>query len=327
MKYKILHAPYNIVDIPRKIAKEFKKFGYTCDVMTFYADHRQYDAPDYILLKGSDNNQKNKNFNLFKIISFFLFSIIKYNIFQFHQRATLLPRNLDILFIRLLRKNFFIYHHGSDVIGNDNYLKHVPHSKWAKAIFISTPDLYDFVPKSAILIPQAISIDFLKKYKLSNKVFRDRATEKIVITHAVHSEMAMNHKGSYIIKEVIKGLKAKGVNIDFKLFIGIKHEEVIKEIADADIHIDQIIYGWHGTISAEAMALGTPVLCYIREDLEKYAKELPIFRSSKSQLSSRLLILINNFTLRKKLSHEGKKYVEREHDAPVIAKKILEHYE
>lgn len=326
MKPKILHAPYNIVDIPRKIACEFKKNGYICDVMTFYDDHRKYDPPDYVLFEGNYENSKPSNIKLLKVIKFFFFAIVKYNIFQFHQRVTLLPNNLDIIFIRLLRKKFYIYHHGSDVIGNDNYLKHVPHSKWAKEIFISTPDLYDFVPKSAILIPQAISIDFLEKFKITNKMHRDCNVEKIIITHAVHSKAAMNHKGSFLIKEAIKELKSKGINLELKFFVGDKHDKILNEIANADIHIDQMIYGWYGTISAEAMALGTPVLCYIREDLEKYANNLPIFRGKKSELSKDLLFLIRDVSLRKELSQKGMKYVKREHDAYVIAKKLLKYY-
>ena len=68
--------------------------------------------------------------------------------------------------IRALQKKYYIYHHGHDVIGCKNYIKHVPHSKWAEAIFISTPDLYDFVPDSAILIPQAINVIELEKFVL-----------------------------------------------------------------------------------------------------------------------------------------------------------------
>ena len=70
-----------------------------------------------------------------------------------------MPDSFDIYLIKKFKnKKYFIYHHGSDVIGNVDYYKHVPHAKGAKAIFISTPDLYDCVPKSCILIPQAINL-------------------------------------------------------------------------------------------------------------------------------------------------------------------------
>ena len=90
--------------------------------------------------------------------------------------------------------------------------------------------------------------------------------------------------------------------------------------------IGQIIYGWYGTISAEAMAMGTPVVCYIREDLEEFGKDLPIFRANKINLVKNLESLIQNLKLRKELSLKGRKYVSKVHDAPQIAKQILNIY-
>ena len=47
-------------------------------------------------------------------------------------------------------------------------------------------------------------------------------------------------------------------------------------------------------ISAEAMAMGTPVVCYIREDLEEFGKDLPIYRANKTNLVKILENLIQN---------------------------------
>ena len=323
---KILHAPYNIVNIPYLISREFRKMGHTCDVMSLYNDHRKHDSADYVLFKGTALNPEKGRFDNLKLISFTTKAILKYDIFQFHQRNSLLPINFDIQAIRLLKKKYFIYHHGSDVIGNDNYLKHVPHSKWAEAIFVSTPDLYDFVPKSAILIPQAISMDYLQRFTVNERQFGDCGKDPITITHAIHSEKGRRTKGSEIIIDAIEKLNERGLKIDFRFFIGKEHDFILREIAQADIHIDQMHYGWHGTISAEAMALGTPAMCYIRPDLEEFGENMPIFRADKSNLVERLEQLIQDVGLRKQLSAEGRKYVAKVHDAPQVAKKIWGFY-
>ena len=68
--------------------------------------------------------------------------------------------------------------------------------------------------------------------------------------------------------------------------------------------------------------MGTPVVCYIRDDLEKFGKELPIFKANKLNLVRSLEILIQDLHLRKELSIKGKKYVSKVHNSKEVAKKI-----
>jgi len=86
-----------------------------------------------------------------------------------------------------------------------------------------------------------------------------------------------------------------------------------------------VLYGCYGAISAEAMAIGTPVICYIRPDLEFYG-ELPIFRADKYNLADRIDHLIQNIELRKELSKKGEIYASEIHDAPQVAMKLLKIY-
>ncbi len=323
---KILHAPNNIVNIPFLISKATEKLGYTCNTMTINKYHYN-DVSDYIMFTGRTKIEKLELYRKMKLVSFMTYAIMKYDIFQFHTRVSLLPNHFDADLIFKLKKKYFIYHHGSDVIGNQNYLKHVPHSKNANKIFISTPDLFDFTPKSSILIPQAIDCNHLEKIKTNKKNYNKGSSDSFVITHAINREGAYNHKGSEIILKAIESLKKKGLKINFKFFIGENHETVLKEIAKSDLHIDQMKIGWHGTISAEAMALGTPSACYIRPDLEKYSKNLPIIRLNKSNISQTIENLILDGDKRKNISQKGIAYAMETHNAPVIAKKLLNLYE
>ena len=113
---------------------------------------------------------------------------------------------------------------------------------------------------------------------------------------------------------------------NFKLFIGEPNDLVLNAIANSDIHIDQIGVGWYGTITAEAMAMGTPVICHIRKDLEKYANSLPIQRASDKNLALKIEELIFDIELRKRYSIEGVKYAQNNHDGEKIAKKLLNIY-
>ena len=47
------------------------------------------------------------------------------------------------------------------------------------------------------------------------------------------------------------------------------HAEAMKLYAQADLVIDQLLAGWYGGFAVETMAMGKPVVCYIRaEDLQ-----------------------------------------------------------
>lgn len=320
---KILHAPENIVNIPYLLSCEFRKMGHVSDVMSLKADHREFNASDYTLF----NEDENKYQSYLKYISFAAKAIMKYDTFLFHWRNTLLPREYDIPVLRRLRKRYYIYHHGRDVYWNTNYYKHVPHARWAEKLFVSTPDLYDFTPDNAIIIPQAINLNYLNRFIRKERSLKDGIKEPVIITHAIgNGGVARERKGSDFIIEAVDKLKNRGFKIDFRFFIGERHEKVLREIARADIHLDQVVLGWYGTITAEAMAMGCPVMCYIRPDLEKYAEKLPLFRLYKGNLEKQIEKFIMDFPFRKELSEKGKAYVKKTHDAPVVAHRILSHF-
>lgn len=87
---------------------------------------------------------------------------------------------------------------------------------------------------------------------------------------------APNHrhiKGSDALLRAVRSLNQKGVKIDLELVERRPNEEVIAAIRGADVIADQLIVGWYAMFAIEAMALGKPVICFLRPDLvEFYAK-------------------------------------------------------
>ena len=60
--------------------------------------------------------------------------------------------------------------------------------------------------------------------------------------------------------------------------------------------------GWYGTISAEAMALGVPTVCYIKSNLEEHLVDCPIIKANKLNLAKTIEKAILNVEKRKELS-------------------------
>jgi hypothetical protein len=79
---------------------------------------------------------------------------------------------------------------------------------------------------------------------------------------------APNHphfKGTQFLVDAIERLKAQGYAIELVSITGVANAEVIALFKSCDVVADQFIAGFHGYTALEAMALGKPVLCYLRD--------------------------------------------------------------
>jgi glycosyltransferase involved in cell wall biosynthesis len=84
--------------------------------------------------------------------------------------------------------------------------------------------------------------------------------------------------------------------------------------------------GWYGLVAVEALAMGKPVLCFIRPDFEPLLSACPIVRCRKEDLGERLAEVLSPATDRAALGAAGRAYVEREHAAPVLASRLVSIY-
>ncbi|WP_202785177.1 glycosyltransferase [Heyndrickxia sporothermodurans] len=105
------------------------------------------------------------------------------------------------------------------------------------------------------------------------------------------------------------------------------HKEVIKLYEEADIIIDQVLCGSYGLLSVESMALGKPVVTYIRPDLiSTFPDDLPIVNANPDNLYDQVKLLLDNPILRQQLGILGRDYVSRVHDHHIIADQLLDIY-
>jgi glycosyltransferase involved in cell wall biosynthesis len=110
------------------------------------------------------------------------------------------------------------------------------------------------------------------------------------------------------------------------------HTQVKDIMQAADLVIDQLLVGWYGAVAVEAMALGKPVVCYVREeDLrfipKRMEEDLPIINANPGNLYHVLDRHINNRKNLSLIGEESRSYVERYHDPIKIAQQMKELYE
>lgn len=333
-KLRILHAPTNIANQMTIISKAQRELGYYSWSCSFSNNWFNYKSDQCLNLEKINN----KYLRIFRMSQFFLNSILKYDVFHFYFGNTLLPRYYDLPILKRMNKKVIMHYGGSEIrqksiaVRKNKFArvkvkdeKEIRHRILTVSKYITTAivdyELHECIQgyfKKVVIIRQAINIQDYKPAIPS-------LCKKIPLIVHVPSDKRI--KGTEYVVKAINKLKEE-YNFKFKLVHGLNHKEAKNIYKKADIIIDQLLIGAHGVFSVEAMAMGKPVICYIREDLKnKYPKELPIISANPDTIYNVLKVLIEDAKLRHELGEKGRAYVEKYHDARKIAGELIKVYE
>lgn len=267
-------------------------------------------------------------FNLMKYPAIFW----DFDIYNFHFGRSILPKSLDLPILKFFGKKIVFTFHGSDV--RDRNLV-VPGAggrfsavrteknrekalRYGDLIVVTTPDLLEFFPEGrAVWIPVAFP---LKRKKYS---YKKLSKNKFLIIHAPTNRLI---KGTDYIIKAIKKLQKKYKFLKFKLIENLPRPEALKIYDKADLAIDQLMIGWYGLFAVEMMSLGVPTICYIREDLKKYAPDLPLINANKENIQNVIEQIIKNPEKLRKYQEEGFFYVKNNHETSRVALKYIKEY-
>jgi len=346
-KLRVLHTPHNNGGHRWIISRHERKLGIQSDLVVLPDQpfYRNYDRCLHINSKTIPNEVKR--------YLFLKEAIKEYDVFHFNAGSSILDHPfpglnlLDLPIIKKAGKKIVVTYQGDDCRQKDYYVKnyHIYYrgrtrwyspndwyldtnkrarvrrfDKYADHIFAISPDIMPFLPKRTELLPTCIELGDVKPVKRM-------ADGKIRIVHAPSDR---NIKGTEDIVRTVKELALK-YPIELILVEKMSHDQALETYQKADIGVDQLVVGWYGTFAVELMALGIPVVAYLREaDLEKFVpwrKEIPVVNASKDQLKEALIVLIENKKLRESLGKKGIAFVHRRHNPDLIAKRLIEVYE
>jgi glycosyltransferase involved in cell wall biosynthesis len=258
---------------------------------------------------------------------------------------------LELAYVRWLGKVVFVTYQGDDARQGDYSLahfsvsiaSHVPKGYYcprsdrfkrgsikrmatlASEIYAVNPDLMHVLPEHARFIPYGNV--FVNEW---TPCFSQDHSGPLRILHAPSHRGA---KGTDVILSALEVLKEAGYVFELILVEGISNVEARKIYSNADILIDQLFAGWYGGLAVELMALGKPVIAYLRdEDLRfidpNMRDALPIVRACPETVSKVLRAVLE--MPRRELVALGRRsraFVERWHDPEQIASMIKRDYE
>lgn len=327
-KPKIIWGPTPIINISTNAAAD-RLYGYQSDTLVY--------RPYYITSEFTYNLERWWRYPPCALVipwAVFVWAVLRYDIFQFYFDGGFLNRTigkrLEMPLLKLLGKQILVSAYGADVrterktrtLGAYNCCtdctqrlvacicdesraqRNLAHVHRYADHTLSMGDMTEYTPGSQNDVFYW-AID-LKKWPF---VGVSPASTSVKVVHAPnHPEF----KGTRFLVACIKELKEAGVPVELILVSGLSHEDAMEVYKQADLVADQFLIGWHGNFAVEAMALGKPVIAYIRRPEAYLPKgiECPIVSATPDTLKAALVRLIENPWLRVELGIKGRQFVE-----------------
>jgi len=138
------------------------------------------------------------------------------------------------------------------------------------------------------------------------------------IGHAPTNRLA---KGSDQIIAELEKLKLSH-SIEIVLIENLPYEEALRIKATCDIFIDQIGDLGYGINSLEAFAIGIPVASSLVEGFSSTNPNHPFIEIDAHSIATKLIPILEDFDLRKKLGEKGREWVQKYHDPVKVVQKI-----
>lgn len=189
-------------------------------------------------------------------------------------------------------------------------------------VFVSTPDLIEFAP-GATLLPQPLD---LTRFDLLAARSTGRPLDgPFRVAHAPSNRAI---KGTKYVEAAVDELRRGGIDIELVIVEGMTYEQSLDTYLGCDIGIDQMLIGAYGQFAVEMMALGRPVVCFLRDDLvELYPERPPIVNASKYDLTEVLRELARDREALRVIGQRGVAYAQRVHAADRVAAIAVDAYE
>ena len=197
---------------------------------------------------------------------------------------------------------------------------------FADRIYSVNPDLLHVLPDRASFVPYA-SVD-PRRWPMVPWALGDDEVPVVV-----HAPSRRSVKGTQFILEAVRRLRAENVPLEFVLVENLAHAEARRLYERSHLLVDQVLVGWYGAVAVECMALGKPVIGYIREGDMRFLPpgmraDLPVLSAGPDTIYETLKTWL---TRRRRdladVGRRGRAYVEAWHDPLKIAARLKADYE
>jgi glycosyltransferase involved in cell wall biosynthesis len=306
-RLRVTHAPVNIAGIPWENVQALKRKGVDARLVVFERGRLHPEADWSLDRHGGLPRRLVQQFAAFAKLA------PRTDVFHFYFALTLIPKSMQFPLLRLLRKKSVFHYLGSDIRGKTP--AQLAFGKRADAEIIGSYDAIRWVPEAYVIPPGLDLTPFTPVPPSDNP--------RPLVVHAPSNR---ERKGTRYVIEACAQLP-----VELDIVEGVPHDVARERYARADIVVDQLNAGWHGVFALESMALGKPVVTYLKPDVversaQGYGIRLPIVPATKETLVDALRPLVEQPALRREIGAASREYVERVHDIDGVADRLLDLY-
>jgi glycosyltransferase involved in cell wall biosynthesis len=304
---RIVHAPVNTAGVPWANVEAQRRLGADARLVVFNRYRLHPEADWDLALSGPQWRRQPRQWAALARL------LPQTDVFHFYFGLSLVPKSLQLPILRAARKKSVMHFLGSDWRGKAP--EQLAYAQRFDARIVGSLAAAEAIP-DAELIPPGLDLRPFAPVPPSDR-------ERPLVVHAPSDR---KRKGTEFVVAACEQLP-----VELDVVEGVHHEEARERYARADIVVDQLNAGWHGIFALEAMALGKPVVTYLREETvgkaeRAYGIRIPIVSATKENLVDALRPLVESPALRREVGAASRAYVERVHDVDRVAERLLDLY-
>lgn len=342
---RVLHAPSLTGGNPANLARAERKLGLNSWCLTTEPNPFNYATDEQF--HGPRSGRLRYEVQRWRLL---LRAINDFDVIHFNFGRSFFPRafELDLPLLKWAGKRVFMTYQGDDARQGDfckknfriTFASRVDASyysddntkrrsiaivgRYADGIFALNPDLLHVLPGTAKFLPYS-NVDF--------SVWRYSTPPNNPVPVVVHAPTHRKVKGSELVIAAAEQLWREGEKFELVLVENMSNLDARCAYERADFVVDQLFAGWYGGFAVEVMALGKPVLAYLREEdfgflPEGMAADLPVVPIRPDNVKHVLREWLH--APRERLiavGRSGRAYVEKWHDPLKVAASLKLAYE
>jgi len=166
------------------------------------------------------------------------------------------------------------------------------------------------------------------------------ATQNIRILHSAYlaksgrNWQGRNIKGSPFVLSAIERLMKEGYQVEYYFIQDKPSNQMRFYQVQADIVVEQLIYGWWGSTFVETAALGKPVVCYLRPSWKHFFlktfpeyTDLPIIEADTQTIYEVLKKLVEDSDYRQRAGEASRRFAELHFNSAINTQNLIRHLE
>jgi len=353
MSIRVLHCRTDVGRNAWALAQAEKELGLESTVLVYHTAYLQY--PSDVDLRLRDRSAPGKAMTVGRAI---LQAARDYDIIHFNGGRSFMPGSpgrlswlggIDLRYLKARGKGIVVTFQGCDLrqagptrerygvsacdesVGCDSICsrdldEHKARivrefDRYADRMFALNPDLLWLLPERAEFLPYT-TVDP-----------RDWTPRPLSLPgpgepfRILHAPTKRGVKGTRFVVEAVDALREDHPELELVIVEGMP-----RLYETAHLVVDQLLLGWYGGFAVEAMALGRPVVCFIRgSDLgfvpRGMRESIPVVNATPGSIKEVLRGLIEERERLAVLGERCREYVEHWHDPMQIAKNMKTVYE